>query len=95
MKISETEYFVFKAIVKGIGVYQLIAGLGDFAGVIIDAAGVRRLPVGSVSRGGEYIVWGVYHFCVAMVLLYGTDLFCRLAFPRPIFGAQTEEKPSQ
>jgi hypothetical protein len=95
MKISETEYFVFKAIVKGIGVYQLIAGLGDFAGVVIDAAGVRHLPVGSVSRGGEYVVWGIYHFIVAMVLLYGTDLFCRLAFPQPIFGAQTEEKPSQ
>ncbi len=95
MIISERELSVFRAIVKGIGVYQLVTGLGDFAGIVFEKADIKHVAIGSASHQGEYLAWGIYHFCVALVLLFGTDLFCRLAFSSRASRTMTEEEPAQ
>ena len=84
MKATEREYSVFRAIVKGLGVYQLITGAGDLMGVILEKTDIKHVPIGLTRHEGEYVAWAIFHFCVALVLLFGTDLFCRLAFPAPV-----------
>jgi hypothetical protein len=81
MKVAETEYSVFRAIVKGIGVYQLVLCLTDLLYLIIERADFKL--GGPVGHEWHYVAWAVFHFCVALILFFGTDLFCRIAFPRP------------
>jgi hypothetical protein len=90
----DRELSVFRAIVKGIGVYQLVLGAEDLVFVILEKADIRHVPIGSPPHQGEYIVWAVFHFCVALVLLYGTDSFCRLAFPPRALSGPAEKTPN-
>lgn len=81
MKPTEMEGSVFRAIAKGLGVYQGILCLADVVYVVIARADLRLGdPMGSNWR---YVVWAVFHFCVAAVLVLGTDSLCRIAFPAP------------
>jgi len=81
MKVTETEYSVFRSIVKGIGVYQLVLGLTDLYAVVLDRFDYKL--GGPPSHEGRLIEMAIFHSCVALILLLGTDFFCRVAFPRP------------
>ncbi len=95
MNVTEREYSVFRAIVKGLGVYQLLAGASDFVGVAMVQTGIRHLPLGTSNQNAEYITWGVFHLLAALVLLFGTDAFCRLAFSSPVSLDRPEKWPDQ
>jgi hypothetical protein len=79
MKVTETEYSVFRAIVKGIGVYQLVLGLTDIYAVILERTDFKL--GGPAGHETHYLAMATFRFCVALVLLFGTDFFCRVAFP--------------
>jgi hypothetical protein len=36
-----------------------------------------------VGHEWHYLPWAVFHLCVAFILIFGTDFFCRIAFARP------------
>jgi len=94
MKINERELTVFRAIVKGIGVYQIVNCLSDLLYVAVEMMGIRQIPIGDPSRQGEYLAYAAFHFCMAFFLLGGTDFFCRMAFPSPISGGGKEDLPN-
>jgi hypothetical protein len=95
LNVSEKELSVFRAIVKGIGVYQLITGFSEIIGVLFESMDIKHVGLGSISRQGEYVAWAIYHFCVALVLIFGTDYFCRLAFPARSVVTNPKEGPNQ
>jgi hypothetical protein len=77
IKSSRGEFPVFRAIVKGIGVYQLVTGLTYLTTALLVQTGIRR-PSATVSEG-EYLLWFAFHIGVGFALLWGTGGFCRLA----------------
>jgi hypothetical protein len=95
MNVIDREQSVFRAIVKGIGVYQLVLGVEDLVFVILEKADIRHVPIGSLSHQGEYVVWAVFHFSVALVLLFGTNSFCRLAFPPRALSGSAEKTSNE
>jgi hypothetical protein len=46
--------------------------------------GIQHVPIGNATHQGELIAWAIFHSCVALLFLFGTDTVCRLAFPHPI-----------
>jgi hypothetical protein len=95
LNASAKELSVFKAIVKGIGVYQLITGLSEIVGVFFESADIRHVALGSDSRQGEYVAWAIYHFCVALILIFGTDRICRFAFAGRSIVTDRDGEPNQ
>jgi len=81
MKVTETEFSVFRAIVKGIGVYELVLCMSDLLYVLIARADFKL--GGPVGHEWHYLPWAVFHLCVAFILIFVTDFFCRIAFARP------------
>lgn len=82
MKISETEYFVFRAIVKGIGVWHLFTGFDELLGVTLDATNLPKLSTSVHGHESAFVIYAGFHFCAAWLLLWRTEAFCRLAFSR-------------
>jgi hypothetical protein len=91
MNAIDRELPVFRAIVKAFGVYQLIYGAERIIYVLMEKAGIVHVPIGSSTREGEYVAWAIFHFCAALILLYCTDSFCRMAFsPQTLSGSSNE-----
>ena len=80
MKLTGYEYSVFRGVVKAIGVYQLIVGASDICGVLFEKAGIKYAVTGGPLHQSEYVAWTIFHLCVALLLLYGTDFVCRIAY---------------
>jgi hypothetical protein len=74
---SAREIQVFSAVVKAIGVYQLVVGVTYLVTVFFVSADLRH-PSSTVSQT-EYVLWFVFHIGVGLALLWGTESFCRLA----------------
>jgi len=49
MKITEVEYSVFRGVVKAIGIYQLIVGVSDISGVLLEKTGVKYAVAGGAA----------------------------------------------
>ncbi|HEY4246987.1 MAG TPA: hypothetical protein VGM64_09040 [Lacunisphaera sp.] len=90
MKITEVEVSVFRAIVKGLGIYQLTLSASDLFGVLLEKTDIRHFIVGAVSHQGEYVAWTIFHICVGLILLLGTNTACRLAFPPDVVDGKVE-----
>ena len=74
------ETAIFRAIVRALGVYQLVLGAEDLLTIGLEETGVRHVAVNAASRGGEYVAFASFHFCAALLLCFATDSFARLAF---------------
>jgi hypothetical protein len=90
MKTTAAELSSYKAIVKAIGVYQLVLG----------SASLYRLVLGEIGFAftlgpdwQQHVAWAIFEFGTALALLFGTDTFCRFAF-RPGEVAQAPSDSS-
>ncbi len=81
MNAFDRERAIFRAIVKGIGVYQLIMAFEDLYIVAVGTANLVRGSIINPSHVGEYATLAAFRCGAALLLLYGTDFFCWLAFP--------------
>ena len=72
---------MFRAVVKALGVYQLVLCLADLLYVMISRADFRL--GGPATREWHYLAWAVFHFCMAAILIFGTGVICRIAVPPP------------
>jgi len=84
MKTTAAELSSYKAIVKAIGVYQLVLGFASLYQLVLGKIGF------AFAHGPDWqqhVAWDIFEFSTALVLLFGTDTFCRLAY-RPSELAQ-------
>jgi len=85
MKISTNEVSVFRAVVKALGIYQLVLVGTDAIVIILEKTDITHVPIGGHGHQIEYVVWAAFHLAAALILLFGTDSACRLAFFRGDF----------
>jgi hypothetical protein len=68
---DRTEGAVFRAIVRALGVYQLVLAVLDAVTPVLQALGIRGVTPGSPSRVLEFDAWAVIHGVVGLLLLMG------------------------
>jgi hypothetical protein len=95
MNTYPRETAIFRAIVRALGVYQLVLGAEDLLTIGLEESGVRHVAIGAASRGGEYVAFASFHFCAALLLCFATDSFARLAFNPRAPSRPNANVPSQ
>jgi len=82
MRPSSIQISIFRAIVKSIGIYQLVQIAYDVFSVFLIRMNFAHKSGRSLEAGreAELFAWAFFHFGLAMVLILGTDTICRIAF---------------
>ena len=80
MNITEKEVSTFRGVVKAIGVWQLLMGAHNLISIVLEKTGVSPVTASRQLSHGEHIAWAAILFAEGIILLFGTDAICHLAF---------------